>query len=240
MLEIKSMSKKFDNEKGIFNFSLELKEGEIIGLVGDNGSGKSTMLKSLFGEYKKDEGEILLNGESLLKNLTSISFFPDQSVYPKDITILNFAIYDGILCGIEKKEVEQRLDILLEKFNLLDYKTKKFNSLSAGMQKKALLAITLISRPKFIFLDEPTANLDVKSRTDFHKILKSLAKNNKVGILITSHIIDELEGFINKLVIIEKGIKKYDSQFDSKKENILPIYKKFTENKEIKNFEDLY
>jgi len=164
--------------KVIFNFDLNVNEGQIIGLIGDNGSGKSTLLKSVFKEYKKDQGEVKINNESIddNKNLTKICFFPDQSVYPKDTSIIDFALHDGLLCGLTKNEINSRMNELLTNVNLLDYKNKKFDELSAGMQKRAFLAICLLAKPRFLILDEPTANLDVKTRIEFHEILDILSK----------------------------------------------------------------
>ncbi|AXK51546.1 ATP-binding cassette domain-containing protein [Spiroplasma alleghenense] len=241
MLKIVDVTKDFKNGKGVFDFSLELKSGQIIGLVGDNGSGKSTLLKSVFNEYKKDTGQVLLNEESIYENnnFSKICFFPDQSVYPKDISIYQFAVHDALLCGMNKKEAVARLDMLLEKFELKEYREKTFYELSAGMQKRAMLVICLVTQPEYLILDEPTANLDVGTRIEFHKILKMLSKEG-VGILITSHMINELEEMIDHLVIIEKGVTKYNKAFNNKKESIETIYKKSTIQKVEKDYSEIY
>ncbi|AXK51724.1 ATP-binding cassette domain-containing protein [Spiroplasma alleghenense] len=241
MLKIINVTKDFKKGAGIFNFNLELKPGQIIGLVGDNGSGKSTLLKSVFNEYRKDTGEVLLNDESIYENnnLRKICFFPDQSVYPKDISIAQFAIHDALLCGMNKQEAIQRLDMLLDKFDLKEYREKTFYELSAGMQKRAMLVICLVTRPEYLILDEPTANLDVGTRIEFHKILKMLSKEG-VGIIITSHMINELEEMIDHLVVIEKGQTKYNKSFNNKKESIEAIYKKSTTSKFEKDYSEIY
>ncbi|WP_338972075.1 ABC transporter ATP-binding protein [Spiroplasma endosymbiont of Panorpa germanica] len=241
MLKIIDVSKSFKTGAGIKNFSLEIKPKDIIGLVGDNGSGKSTLLKSVFNEYKKDSGEVLLNDESIYQNnnLAKICFFPDQSVYPKDISISKFAIYDAQLCGIDKKAATERIEMLLEKFDLIDYKDKTFFELSAGMQKRAFLVICLVTQPDYIFLDEPTANLDVGTRIEFHKILNILAQEG-VGILITSHMINELEEIINHLVIIENGVTRHNNPFVPKKDSIEAIYKKVTNVKVEKDYSNIF
>ncbi|AHI53782.1 ABC transporter ATP-binding protein [Spiroplasma sabaudiense Ar-1343] len=117
---------------------------------------------------------------------------------------------------MDGEEAQERLEMLLEKFDLIEYKDKTFFELSAGMQKRAFLVICLVNQPDYIFLDEPTANLDVGTRIEFHKILKLLAQEG-VGILITSHMINELEEIINHLVIIEKGITRHNNPFVQKK-----------------------
>ncbi|WP_257789182.1 ATP-binding cassette domain-containing protein [Spiroplasma clarkii] len=204
---------------------MTLEPGDIIGLVGDNGAGKSTFIKCIFKEYDKDEGEVLLNGSSIYeqRSLSSLCFFPDQSVYPKGIKIKDYCLLDAQLAGINKTAALKRLQELLELFGLADYLNKTFAQLSAGMQKKMMLVITLVSNPKYIFLDEPTANLDVNSRIELLGIIKTLSQKG-IGILITSHIIDELQGIINKLVIIDSGLQVYNAKFDAQIESIQKIY----------------
>ncbi|ATX70509.1 ABC transporter ATP-binding protein [Spiroplasma clarkii] len=232
MLEIKNVSKIFDNrikgtKSGVRNVSLKIMPGDIYGFVGDNGAGKSTLIKAVFGEYRKDEGEILLDGVDVKKNLglKRIAFFPDQSIYPKGINVQEYCMLDAKIAGVKRALAKERFRTLLEKFGLSNYRHKSFKDLSAGMQKKMLLIITLVSKPDYIFLDEPTANLDVKARLEFMEVIKFLAKKG-VGILITSHIIDELQENINKLSIIDNGNQVYNADFDKTAEKIIDIYEK--------------
>ncbi|AGR42066.1 ATP-binding cassette domain-containing protein [Spiroplasma diminutum] len=231
MLSIQKISKKFD-KKGIKNISINIKPGDIVGFVGDNGAGKSTLIKCIFNEYKKDEGKVFYENESLYENnnLRHLCFFPDQSIYPKGVTLKDYCLLDAELAGIMKQEAEEKLDKLLSKFGLLEYKNKTFDKLSAGMQKKALLAICLVSKPKYFFLDEPTANLDVHTRKEFLELIKLLSKKG-IGILITSHIIDELQEIINKLCLISEGELVYDNYFDPKNDKIIDLYSKYSNKK---------
>ncbi|QGS51766.1 ABC transporter ATP-binding protein [Spiroplasma tabanidicola] len=236
MFIIDNVSKEFKEKKGIFNISTSFNQGDIVGLVGDNGAGKSTLLKCLFNAYKVDSGEFWYKNEKLNKNsLKKFSFFPDQSIYPKNISIKDFCIYSAKLSGIKTKEAKSRANYLLEVLNLIEYKNKTFKSLSAGMQKRALLAICLINEPEIIVLDEPTANLDVSTRVDFINLLKLLAQNGKT-ILITSHIIDELQKFINKLVIIDEGHIVFD-RYLHPDDNIENIYFNITNRKKRKSID---
>ncbi|AHI52545.1 ABC transporter ATP-binding protein [Spiroplasma culicicola] len=231
MIEIKELTKDFRNKKGIFNISINIETNEIVGIVGDNGAGKSTLIKTIFEEYSKDSGHIIYNGDSLNREIIKkFEFFPDQSIYPKNIKIYDFAYYSALLSGLRENEIKINLEQLFEALDLVDYKQKTFNDLSAGMQKRALLIICLVSNPKIIFMDEPTANLDVNSRMEFMELIKFLKKWNKT-VIITSHIIDELQTVIDKLVIIEEGFLKYCSKFDNKVEKIKDIYSKHSTKK---------
>ncbi|QEH62358.1 ABC transporter ATP-binding protein [Spiroplasma chinense] len=243
MIEVKKLTKTFFNGNGVRNISFTIKRGDIVGMVGDNGAGKSTIIKSIFNEYKKDSGELFYDGVPMKKTLfKEASFFPDQSLYPNNITVKNFCLYSGILSGLKNKESKVRTDQLLKYLGLVEYRNKTFKKLSAGMQKRALLAITMVSDPNIIIFDEPTANLDVSTRVEFMELIKKLARQDKI-ILITSHIINELQGLINKLIIIKEGELVF-GQYLAQNDNILDIYKKFTkangEQKGMKNILDVF
>ncbi|AGM25257.1 ABC transporter ATP-binding protein [Spiroplasma chrysopicola] len=225
--EIKNYSKLFKNGAGINELSMEFNSGDIVGLIGDNGAGKSTFIKCIFREYEKDTGEIYLDGENMqIKDLRKFSLFPDQSIYPSGISIYDFMYYTASLSGIKNKEIKEIVLKALQAVNLLEYKNKTFKNLSAGMQKRALLANALITKPKVLFLDEPTANLDVKTRVQFLDLLKSLAEQG-MAIIITTHLIDELAQIINRLVIIEKGEKVFEDVIN-KTTDIRKIYQDVT------------
>ncbi|AHI53176.1 ABC transporter ATP-binding protein [Spiroplasma culicicola] len=235
MVKIEHLTKIFKTGKGIHDISFSFERGDIVGLIGDNGAGKSTIIKTIFNEYSKDLGEIFVDDKEISrKDYKNMAFFPDQSIYPNNITIEEYCIYSGMLADISRKECKKRTLQLLNFLNLSAYKNKKFKVLSAGMQKRALLAITMISNPEIIVLDEPTANLDIKTRLEFMELLKELAADNKI-ILITSHIINELQGLINKLIIINEGTLIYDRYLNAE-DDITTIYKNATQ-KQIDNFE---
>ena len=232
MLEIRNVTKTFMSKKngtisGVQDVSLKIEPGDIYGFVGDNGAGKSTLIKAVFGEYKRDSGEVTLDGNSIYKGtgLKRVAFFPDQSIYPKGVSIQEYCLLDAKMAGIKRKLALERFKNLLVQFDLKAYRKKMFRELSAGMQKRMLLIITLVSKPDYIFLDEPTANLDVKGRLEFMEIIKELSKRG-VGILITSHIIDELQENINKLSIIDSGNQVYNATFDKSREKIIDIYQR--------------
>lgn len=234
MVEIKNITKKYKNGAGIENINITLKEGTITGLIGDNGAGKTTLIKSIFKEIKKDSGDVLFDGKSIFESKkTSFSYFPDQSSYPEKIKIFDFMVYYANLNGFSIKEAKQKTEYLLNYFNLLEYKNNFFDTLSAGMQKRALLAISLIIKPKVLFLDEPTANLDMKARIEVIELLKELVKNEQITILITSHLIDELDGFIDNLYILEEGKIIFNKQLE-KNDDIKQIYLNSTKKSDRK------
>ncbi|WP_339034971.1 ABC transporter ATP-binding protein [Spiroplasma endosymbiont of Cantharis rufa] len=221
MIELKNLNKIFKNGEGIQNINLKINSGEITGILGPNGAGKSTLLKLIFKEYKKDSGEIIYNNGD--ENLSKFSFFTDQSLFPRNISLSFFCMYSAELAGIKSKEAKKRMNHLLELLELEKYKSKPFRSLSAGMQKKAMLAASLINDPEFIFLDEPTANLDVNSRMELITLLKNMKEKNK-AVVITSHILDELQNIIDRVIIIDSGKIILDKKYDKNEENLEKLY----------------
>ncbi|QHX36079.1 ABC transporter ATP-binding protein [Spiroplasma sp. TIUS-1] len=228
IIEFKNVSKIFKSRRGISDISFSVYKGDIVGLIGNNGAGKTTLLKTLFNEYKIDRGEIFINNIKMkLDNLKGMAFFPDQNNFPKHFNIIEFAKFSAELKNISPKEYNDTLEKLIIFLNLQDLRKSRFDQLSSGQQKRALLLSVLITNPKIITFDEPTANLDVDSRIEFHNIIFTLAKELDICIVITSHIIDEMENLINKAILIKNGKIVYDDKYSIERDGKLEdLYKK--------------
>ncbi|WP_342259317.1 ABC transporter ATP-binding protein [Spiroplasma endosymbiont of Dioctria linearis] len=239
MIEIKNISKVFKKSKGIFNISFSINEGDITGLIGDNGAGKTTLIKSIMGDYKLDEGEIEFFGDNKNFRLL-IGYFPDQNNFPKSEKIYDYCRYILDLKKIKIKDIKEKFDNLVNMLGLEEYINYTFEKLSSGMQKRALLIPLLLTDPKLIILDEPTENLDVNSRLEFLKLIKYLSTEFKIMILITSHNINELEDYINKVIFLKNGKICYKDKFEKSKSSLIDLYHKHlgTENKHMV-FDDL-
>ncbi|PPE05833.1 ABC transporter ATP-binding protein [Williamsoniiplasma lucivorax] len=223
IIEFKNVAKQFKNTRGIKDISLSIvNPNNIVGLIGNNGVGKTTLLKTLFREYAIQNGSIFIKGEPLSnKHLKKMAFFPDQNNFPKHFNIIEFAKFSAELKGIKYKVYKDKLEQLIDFLKLGELRKSKFANLSTGQQKRALLLSVLITKPEIIALDEPTANLDVESRIEFHNILRILAKELNICIIITSHIIDEMENLINKVVLIKEGKVVYDNNYSLEKDGKL-------------------
>ncbi|WP_051350841.1 ABC transporter ATP-binding protein [[Acholeplasma] multilocale] len=227
---VNGISKTFKNGAGVKDITFSITKGEIVGFIGDNGAGKTTTIKLIFGEHKKDAGSVSLEGipSTDKTTLNRIAFFPDQNNFPKKFNIVEYAYYCASLKGLSRKEVGKYIDMYLEGLDLLKFKKNKFDELSARMQKRALLLSTLVTDPEIIVLDEPTANLDVKSRLEFMEILDYLSKEHGKTIMITSHNIDELNNLVNRAILVKKinnrGQVIYDKYFDKNTENLRDVY----------------
>lgn len=221
ILQIKNLSKSY-NKKIIFdNINIDIKRGEIIGLIGMSGSGKTTFLNSLIGFIQPDKGDVLFydnnNYLSVYENLNEIKFkfgFASQlpSFYSK-LTVYENLDYFGSLYGLNKKARFHNINVLLKMVELENSKNTLAENLSGGMQRRLDIACSLIHDPDILILDEPTSDLDpIISK----QIWQLLHKINKKGttIIVASHNFSDLEFFCTRIAILAKAQIKIGSLFE--------------------------
>lgn len=227
LIKLNNLTKSFENDKGIKNLSFSLPKNKIIGFIGSNGAGKTTTLKCILGEYGIKSGDIEYAKDMGENPIRNIGFFPDQNNFPKSFNIIEYAMYCASLKGIPTKEAKETIDKWVKILSLEEWTKNTFKQLSTGLQKKALLLSVLIGEPKLIILDEPTANLDIHARNDFFDILKTIHSELKVDLIITSHILDELENIIEYVVIIDEGKSFYSDDYSKSDIRLTDLYNKF-------------
>ncbi len=205
ILEIKNVSKYFGKVKVVDNLSFEVKAGEILGFLGPNGAGKTTTIKMILGLLSIDEGSITINGYDVKKDFEKAMEYIGGIVENPDLygymtAVENLKLY-AKLRGIEYGEVYK----ILEKVGLEKSMNQKVSKYSLGMKQRAGLALSLLHSPKILILDEPTNGLDPVGIKDLRDILKSLAKNNNIAVLVSSHILSEMELMCDRVVVINEG-----------------------------------
>ncbi|HSC54890.1 MAG TPA: ABC transporter ATP-binding protein [Phnomibacter sp.] len=203
MIEIKSISKSFGRLKALDDLHLQLNKGECIALIGPNGCGKTTLIKSILGMVLPDKGEILFNGNNISNSITyreDIGYMPQIGRYPENMTISQvIAMIQSIRHN--KKIIDSEL---YERFEIGSMADKKMRTLSGGTTQKVSATLAFMFQPQVLILDEPTAGLDpVAAEVLKEKILK--ARNNGCLILITSHILSELEGVVSQVIFMQEG-----------------------------------
>ena len=205
MLKVSHVTKYYDDFRAVNDLSFEIKEGEIFGLLGVNGAGKTTTFRMIMGLLDKTKGEITLDGKKIDYTLTDqIGFLTEERSLITSKTVLEQAIYYGVLKGMTEKEVEKKLDEYLDEFNIKEYKNKKIKELSKGNQQKIQFIISILHSPKLLILDEPFSGLDPINVEMFKKVILRL-KKNKTMIIFSSHMMEHIEYFCDSLVILVKG-----------------------------------
>ena len=207
-LEVKNLSKNFKSTIAVNNISFEIDKNKTLGLLGPNGCGKTTSIGMMLGLITPSKGEILINGiklnpENRIKLLNWMNFASPYVELPKKLTIKqNLEVY-ARLYGV--KEVQERIEEMIEDLKLKDFLDKKTGELSSGQKNRVALAKSLINKPKLLFLDEPTASLDPDVGDFVREYIEKYKKNNELTILLASHNMKEVERLCNKVVMMKQG-----------------------------------
>ncbi len=205
MLELKNVTKYYGDFKAVDNLSFKVKDGEIFGLLGVNGAGKTTTFRMIINLLDKNEGTILLDGKPIDYSITDkIGFLTEERSLLLKLTVLEQAIFYGTLKGLDKRCIEERLDVLLERFHISEYKNGKIKELSKGNQQKVQFITAILHEPKLLILDEPFSGLDPINVEEFMKMINEL-KNNGTSIIFSSHRMEHVELFCDELVILVHG-----------------------------------
>ena len=207
ILNIKNVTKTYKNSlKALENVNLDIKSGEIFALLGPNGAGKSTLINAVCGIVNFDKGSIQVNDLDIIKNYREtrkiVGIVPQELYLESFETVWNNVNYSRGLFGKSTNHVY--IEKLLKDLSLWDKKDSKIKELSGGMKRRVLIAKALSHEPKILFLDEPTASVDVELRKDMWDVVKKLNKNG-VTIILTTHYIEEAEELSDRVAIINDG-----------------------------------
>lgn len=210
LLELKRIKKFFGNKVVLSDVTLTIRKGEILGIIGTSGGGKSTLFKILLGYYKADAGEILFQGKSILKKQKMFKKIvgyttQDDSFYKKLTVYENMdyyaSLYDVKLRG---KELREHITNILKLVHLEQHQRTIVEKMSGGMRRRLNFALSLIHDPEILILDEPTTGLDPLLVEQFWNVIEDVNKRGKT-IIVTSHIFPELEEHCNTVAILHKG-----------------------------------
>lgn len=208
ILSVKKLNKSFGDFKAVNNVSLHVNKGDIYGFLGPNGAGKSTTLRMVLGLIKPDSGEILINGES--NSGTNRNFLSSiGALIEKPDFYKNLSAYDNlkILYKMSRLKDINRISDVLNEVNLWDKKNQKIGGFSQGMKQRLGIAQALIHQPSLIILDEPSNGLDPQGQSDMRSLILRINKDMGITVIISSHILSEIEKISNRMVVINNGEK---------------------------------
>ncbi|HIT21392.1 MAG TPA: XRE family transcriptional regulator [Candidatus Scybalousia intestinigallinarum] len=240
VLEVANLSKSFGKRKILDNINLTIYEGDIIGLIGPNGAGKTTLIKTILRLYYYDKGSVKICGydtkkqlEQALSKVGSIIEKPDM--YDQLTGRKNLKITELLNDLHDQKYVEEIIEFVGLKTRIND-KVKKY---SLGMKQRLAIANALIKKPKLLILDEPTNGLDPKGIRELRQMLKTISQEQNMSILISSHILSEVENICDRVVIIDQGrlVKEFGIE-EVKYKNISLEEEYFSETESFENGEE--
>ncbi len=206
-IKVVNLKKFYGAKEAVKNISFEIRENEIIGLLGPNGSGKTTTIGMILGLLKPTSGEILINGLKLERNpieiLKKINFISPYIELPKKLTVKQNLIVYGKLYSV--KNLNQKIDYLVSKLRLENLLNRVTGELSSGQKNRISLAKAIINDPNVLLLDEPTASLDPEIGDFVRTFLENYKKEKKVSILLASHNMDEVTRLCSSIMMMKSG-----------------------------------
>ena len=207
IISIKDLSKVYGSGlDALKNINLEVKKGEILALLGPNGAGKTTLISTICGIISPSSGSVTVDGFDIIsdfrKTRAMIGLVPQELTLGSFDTVWGTVRFSRGLFGSKKDDVY--LEQLLKDLSLFDKKNSEIRMLSGGMKRRVLIAKALSHNPKVLFLDEPTAGVDVELRKDMWKIVHKLSENG-VTVILTTHYIEEAEEIADRVGVINNG-----------------------------------
>lgn len=236
LITAKNVVKKFEKFTALNHFNMNVPEGSIYGLVGPNGSGKTTTIKHLIGMYKQDEGEVLVNNEKVYDNekvKSKIAYISDDLYFFHGYSIKDMAKFYS---EIYKNFSFEKFNDLQKVFNI-DVK-RKVNKLSKGMKKQVAFWLTISCNPEILVLDEPIDGLDPIMKENVWKILLEEVQKRKMTVIISSHNLKELENVCTNIGIMKNGEMTLEKELEEQDNNIQKIQVVFSNNEEIEKIKE--
>ncbi len=230
-IQIQNVSKSFDDVHAVKDLSLSIEPGEVFGLLGSNGAGKTTTIRMLMGIILPDSGSIsILNETHFDKLQRRIGYLPEERGLYRKMKVGDVLTFFGELKGLKGQDLQSRIDKWLNRLELSEWKIKKMEELSRGMQQKVQFISTILHDPDLIVLDEPFSGLDPVNANVLKDIILEL-KSQKKTILFSTHIMENAEKLCDKVCIVKKGNKLVDGSMQD-------VQSKFGINTIVLNYSD--
>lgn len=208
-INVQNTTKNFGSFTAVSHVSFSVKQGEIIGLLGQNGAGKTTIIKMLTGQLFPSNGIIEVLGKNITDDndqiMNQIGYVPDTPILYEGLTAREMLAFIGRLYKLEKSVLDKKIDELISILNLKEFEHELIESFSLGMKKKVSIASGIIHSPRLLILDEVTNGLDPRVAREVKDLIKKLNEEKNVTVLITTHILDVVEEIADEIIIIEKG-----------------------------------
>ena len=209
IIQLKNVTKRYDDKLAVDNISLDIEEGELFGLLGPNGAGKSTLISMICGLTKLDKGDIIINGSSIKTNpiaaKQNIGLVPQEIALYENISAIDNLKFWGKMYSLKGNLLKERIEEVLEATGLKDRRKEKVSKFSGGMKRRLNIACAVMHYPKIVIMDEPTVGIDPQSRNNILEFTKELNKKHGSTLIYTSHYMEEVEALCSKVCILDEG-----------------------------------
>ena len=209
IIEVKNITKRFNDKLVLDNISYQVKEGEIFGFIGPNGAGKSTLINIMTSLLTPDSGTIKICGYDILKEPIKakecMGYVPQELALMEDLNAYDNLEFFGALYGLKGKLLKERIAEALKVTGLEETRKQKVKKFSGGMKRRLNIAVSILHHPKVLILDEPTVGVDPQSRNHIFSFIKNICKEWGTTVIYTSHYMEEIEELCKRVFIIDLG-----------------------------------
>lgn len=232
-IKVENITKKYGNQIALNQVSFSIAKGEIVGFLGPNGAGKSTMMKILTTYISSFKGDARVNNHSVINEKLQVQkcvgYLPEHNPLYTDMYVREYLIFNAEVYKIDKSQVEK----VIEQTGLTQEAHKKIEQLSKGYRQRVGLANALIHNPEVLILDEPTTGLDPNQLVEIRELIKKVAKEGGKTVLLSTHIMQEVEAICDRVMILNKGDLIHDKSIKEtiKNKNLETLFTELTTQK---------
>lgn len=215
LIELENVCVSYGRTPALENVNLQIQEKDFLGLIGPNGGGKTTILKTILGLIKPSTGRVKVFGKKASEGRNRLGYVPQHSVFDSQFPI---SVWDVVLTGrLGKKGINEKYDKTdeeiagesLEIVDMLDYKDRHITALSGGQRQRVFIARALTSKPKILLLDEPTASVDVHMESQLYELLKNL--NEDIAIVLATHDVGVVSSYVKNIACVNKRVSYHSA-----------------------------
>lgn len=205
MIEVYQLNKSYDAKTVLDGLSFTVNRGEVYGLLGPNGVGKTTAINIICGLLKAHSGQVSIDGKAVSEaSKYQLGVVPQEISIYKDLTCHENLVFFSRIYGLTRREGNAKAKELIHLLHLEEYANIEVNKLSGGWQRRINIAVALVHSPSILILDEPTTGLDIEARFELWRLLE-LMRNSNLTILLTTHLLDEAQALCSRIGIMQKG-----------------------------------
>lgn len=225
-IDIVNLTKKYGRIEALSSFNLQIDQPQCVSILGPNGAGKTTLLKALTNIIKPTSGTVKIDGTSVSENpmlaLQSVGTLIEQPEFYPYLTGREIIEFAARVKGADKSRIGDEMEYLSKLLSMEEYLDRKTGAYSRGMKQRVCLAVALVMKPKILILDEPTFGLDPRGMKEVRDLIKNLKKERDIIILMSTHLISEAKEVSDRVIIVDKGKKIYDTDNESN-DNVIKV-----------------